>query len=312
MNSKHIMTTIACAAAFCGSVRAETEAKETEDQGLNWAMGEGVTFGETSIVSAEVGLAFDSKFMSYGLVDNNDPILTPSAALTFFDWVTFSVESIFDTSRYGERAGAEYGNRAFKYQELDPGVAIGHAFGPDDAAWLPTTIAFELGYMYEAHPKIVDDDTQFVTFSIGLPDLWFEPTFSYERDIDRDDGTYLNLEIGHSITIVGGAEEGDDDILGIRFSLAQGWGDKRRVIAYLPDVGNDEAEGLGRASLMDTCIKGELTWNITDGVSLGAYIAYYDYLFDSHARNSAKAYEATGSYTDSYNFVTGVSLAIAF
>ena len=84
MNSKHILMTIACAAALCGSVRAEAEARETEGQGLNWAMGEGVTFGETSVVSAEVGLAFDSKFMSYGLVDNNDPILTPLAALTFF------------------------------------------------------------------------------------------------------------------------------------------------------------------------------------------------------------------------------------
>ena len=310
MNSKHILMTIACAAALCGSVRAEAEARETEGQGLNWAMGEGVTFGETSVVSAEVGLAFDSKFMSYGLVDNNDPILTPSAALTFFDWVTLGVEAIFDTSSYGKRAG--YRDHAFRYQELDPGVAIGHAFGPDDAAWLPTTVAFELGYMYESHPKVVDDDTQFITFSVGLPDLWFEPTFSYERDIDRDDGTYLNLEVGHTFSVVEGTEEGDDDILAFRVSLAQGWGDKRRVVAYLPDVGNDEAEGLGRASMMDTCVKGELTWNITDGVSLGAYVAYYDYLFDSHARNSARAYEATGSHTDSYSFVMGVSLAVAF
>ena len=310
MNSKHILMTIACAAALCGSVRAEAEARETEGQGLNWAMGEDVTFGETSVVSAEVGLAFDSKFMSYGLVDNNDPILTPSAALTFFNWVTLGVEAIFDTSSYGKRAG--YRDHAFRYQELDPGVAIGHAFGPDDAAWLPTTVAFELGYMYEFHPKVVDDDTQFLTFSVGLPDLWFEPTFSYERDIDRDDGTYLNLEVGHTFSVVEGKEEGDDDILAFRVSLAQGWGDKRRVVAYLPDVGNDEAEGLGRASMMDTCVKGELTWNITDGVSLGAYAAYYDYLFDSHARNSAKAYEATGSHTDSYSFVMGVSLAVAF
>ncbi len=313
MNSKHIMTTIACAAAFCGSVRAEAEAKETEEQGLSWAMGEGVAFGETSIVSAEVGLAFDSKFMSYGLVDNNDPILTPSAALTFFDWVTFSVESIFDTTRYGEKAG--YGNRAFKYQELDPGVALGHAFGPDEG--LPTTVEFELGYMYEAHPEVTGPDTQFVTFSVGLPDLWFEPTFSYERDIDRDDGTYLNLEIGHTFTIVEGKEEGDDDILGFRVSAAQGWGDRKRVRAYLPDVNvaveeDEDAPGLDHAGLMDTCIKGELTWNIADGISLGAYIAYYDYLFDATARDCAKAYEATGSHTDSYNFVTGVSLAIAF
>ena len=305
MNSKHIMTAFSCAAALCGSVRAAEVNKDAESSGLNWAMGEGVTFNETPIVAAEVGLAFDSKFMSYGLVDNNDPILTPSAALTFFDWVTFSVESIFDTSRYGEKAG--YGNRAFKYQELDPGVAIGHAFGPDDVAWLPTTVEFELGYMYEAHPEVVDDDTQFVTFSIGLPDLWFEPTFSYERDIDRDDGTYLNLEIGHTFSLIEGKEEGDDDILSFRVSLAQGWGDQRRVTAYLED-----ANGLNRQSLMDTCLKGEFTWNITDGVSLGAYIAYYDYLFDSTAREGAKAYEATGAYSDSYNFVTGLALAVAF
>ena len=314
MNSKHIMTAFACAAALCGSVRAAEANKDAESSGLNWAMGEGVTFNETPIVAAEVGLAFDSKFMSYGLVDNNDPILTPSAALTFFDWVTFSVESIFDTSRYGEKAG--YGNRAFKYQELDPGVAIGHAFGPDDVAWLPTTVEFELGYMYEAHPQVVDDDTQFITFSIGLPDLWFEPTFSYERDIDRDDGTYLNLEIGHTISLIEGKEEGDDDILSFRVSLAQGWGDRDRVSNYLSDVGliDEEGEhpGLDRACLMDTCLKGEFTWNITDGVSLGAYIAYYDYLFDSAAREGAKVYEATGSYSDSYNFVTGLALAVAF
>ena len=304
MNSKHIMTTIACAAAFCGSVRAEAEAKETEEQGLNWAMGEGVTFGETSIVSAEVGLAFDSKFTSYGLVDNNDPILTPSAALTFFDWVTFSVESIFDTTRYGEKAG--YRDHAFRSQELDPGVAIGHAFGPDEG--LPTTVEFELGYTYEAHPKVVDDDTQFLTFSVGLPDLWLEPTFAYERDIDRDEGTYLNLEIGHTFSVVDGKEEGDDDILSFRVSLAQGWGDQRRVTAYLGEAG----DGYDESCLMDTCLKGELTWNITDGVSLGAYLAYYDYLFDSSARDAASAYEGTEAYSESYNFVTGVSIAIAF
>ena len=185
-------------------------------------------------------------------------------------------------------------------------MAIGHAFGPDEG--LPTTIEFELGYMYEQHPRIVDDDTQFITFSIGLPDLWFEPTFSYERDIDRDEGTYLNLEIGHTFSIVEGTEEGDDDILSFRVSLAQGWGDQRRVTAYLGEAG----DGYDEACLMDTCLKGELTWNITDGVSLGAYLAYYDYLFDSSARDAASAYEGTEAYSESYNFVTGVSIAIAF
>ena len=308
------MTTIACAAALCGSVRAAENENNESGYGWNWAMGEGVTFDESSIVSAEVSLAFDSKFMSYGLVDNNDPILTPAVSLAFFDWVTFSVESIFDISHYGRDAG--YGNRAWKYQELDPGVSIAHAFGPDDVSWLPTTVEFELGYMYEAHPKVVDDDTQFFSFSIGLPDLWIEPVFAYELDLDRDHGTYLNLELGHTFALIESSEEGGDDILDFRLSVAQGWGDKKRIRAYLPDIHNVDDEGeygeLDHAGLMDTCVKGEFTWNITDGVSLGAYIAYYDYLFDSSTRKASRHYEATGHWDDSWNFVTGVSLAVAF
>ena len=311
MNTKHMMAAFACAAALCGSVQA---AEEEKAQGWNWAMGEGVTFNEQSIVSAEVGLAFDSKFLSYGLVDNNDPILTPSAALTFLDWITVSVEAIFDVTRYGERAG--YGNRQWRYQELDPGIAIGHAFSSEDYEWLPTTVEFELGYMYEEHPDVVDDDTQFVNFSIGLPDLWIEPTFAYERDIDRDNGTYLNLELGHTFTVLEGKEEGDDDILTFRLSIAQGWGDKNRVSSYLTNVRIQDEEGenvpLDHCAFMDSSIKAEFDWTITDGVTLNAYVAYFDYLFDSAARDGAKAYEGTGSYTDSYNFIGGVSIAFAF
>ena len=281
MNSKHMMP-LACAAAICGSVPA------------------GAT--ERPVVSAEASIAFDSKFLSYGLVDNNDPILTPGAALTFYDWVTFSVESIFDISHYGKDAG--YGDRAWTYQEIDPGVALSHAFGSEDAEWLPTTVEFELGYMYEAHPKSVDEDTQFFGFEIGLPDLWIEPIFAYELDIERDHGTYLNLEFGHTFTLLGPSEEGGDDILDFRMAVAQGWGDWRRIVAYLKDVDH--------AGLMDTCVKGEFVWTISDGVTLGAWVAYVDYLFDSAARAASREYEATGTWKQSWNFVTGLSLAVAF
>jgi len=191
MKSKHMMT-IASAVALCCSVLSETnETRNAESSaGWSWAMGDGITYDETPIVSTEVSFAFDSKFLSYGLVDNNDPILTPCASLTFFDWVTFGVESIFDISHYGKDAG--YGDRAWKYQELDPGATLAHAFGPDDAGWLPTTVEFEFGYMYESHPKVVGYDTQFVSFAVDFPDLWIEPVFAYELDIERDRGTYLN------------------------------------------------------------------------------------------------------------------------
>ena len=295
---------MACAVALCGSVLADTNETVNAEAaaGWNWAMGEGVAFEETPIVSAEVSLAFDSKFLSYGLVDNNDPILTPAAALTFCDWVTFGVESIFDISHYGKDAG--YGDRAWRYQEIDPGVAISHSFGSQDAEWLPTRVEFELVYMYESHPKVVDDDTQFFSFAIGLPDIWIEPVFAYELDVERDHGTYLNLEFGHTFTLIGPSEEEGDDILDFRMSVAQGWGDGRRIGAYLEDV--------DRAGLMDTCVKGEFVWTISDGVTLGALVAYSDYLFDSAARAASRDYEATGTWKRSWNFVAGLSLTVAF
>ena len=339
MNTKHMMATFACAAAFCGSVQAaEAEAeknsvdsKEESSQGWNWAMGEGVTFNEQPIVSAEVGLAIDSKYLSYGLVDNNEPIITPSASLTLFDWLTFSVESIFDMTKYGRRendAGEEaYVNRAGRYQELDPGVSLGHTFSKDDYEWLPTSVEFSFGYMYEYHPRSFntrDDDTQFATFDISLPDLedlvFVTPTFSYERDIDRDNGTYLNLELAHTFALIDGEEEGDDPVLGLCISLAQGWGDRRRVAGYLTDFhdvsvnedGEEEYGTLDRQGFMDTCLTASLEWAVTDGVTVGAYVAYSDYLLDRKMRDAACGYEATGKWDHAYNFVGGVSVAVAF
>ncbi len=310
MNSKH-MKMLACAAALCGGVLAEetkTEAAETPE-GLAWAPGEGISFGEQPIMSVEAGLAFDSKFMSYGLVDNKDPIITPSAAVTFFDWLTFDVAALFDTTTYGKKAG--YTNRGGRYFELDSGVSVGHAFSPDDYSFLPTTIEFSLGYAYEYHPRTMGggtgepgDDTQFVTFEIALPDLWIEPTLAFERDIDRDNGTYVNLELGHTFSLIDGESEDDDPVLAFRPSVAQGIGNTQRTRGY--DLAQDHG------GLMDLCVKGELTWNIGAGFALSGYVAYYDYVFDSTLREAARAYEATGRDDTSYHFVGGLALTASF
>ena len=98
-------------------------------------------------------------------------------------------------------------------------------------------------------------------------------------------------------------EAGSDDILDFRLSAAQGWGDGRRIDAYL------EAD---RSGMMDFCLKGELMWKVTAGVAVGAYVAYTDYLFDSSLRNRARDYEATGSWDESWNFTTGCSLTVSF
>ena len=88
MNSKHMIAAFCAAGLALGALADETKpapAAEESDE-LSWAPGEGVTFGETPVVNTEVGLAFDSRYMTYGVIDGKDPIVTPSAKMTFFDW----------------------------------------------------------------------------------------------------------------------------------------------------------------------------------------------------------------------------------
>lgn len=313
MNSKYIA--MACAAAVSGSVWAEDA---SENKGWNYNPGEGISFNEQTIVSAELSIAWDSKYLSYGLIDNPDPIITPAASLTFLDWLTFGVSWVCDTTKYGKGAG--YYNRAWKWTETDPEIGIGHSFSADDFEWLPTTVDFSLTYMYESHPNSAvgpdgdlddaeENDTQFVTFEMSLPDLWVEPTFQYEQDIARDSGTYLNLELGHTFSLIDGDEDGDDPILSLRPSISQGWGDNRRVAGYLSHR-NDEP--LDRAGLMDTMIKISADWNICDYLTLSGYVGYSDYLLDRHTRDASRRYEATGKYDDSFNFVCGLALTATF
>ena len=139
MNIKTI-TSVACAVAL-GAVYAEEAAEQAE-----------LEQEETPIVSASFSLAFDSKYLSYGFVDNAEPILTPSAEITFFDWFTLGASAIFDTTSYGRCA--EYTSRKFQATEFHPTANIGHEFSSDDVEWLPTTVGFSVGYDYEYHARV--------------------------------------------------------------------------------------------------------------------------------------------------------------
>ena len=313
MKTKLLLTTIAGALSAASLATTESPAAVQPstsdlqpDHGWNWAMGEGVTFDETPIVSAEVSLAFDSKYLSYGFIDNNEPILTPSGALTFFDWVTLGSSAIFDLTPYGRRAG--YKDREWKTIEYHPTANLGHTFGPDDFAWLPTTVEFSFGYDYEYHPRVCTEgaprggDTQYVTFELSLPDLWLEPAFLYERDLMRDNGTYLQLELGHTLELI-------EETLTFKPSIAQGWGNAQRLRDYACRA---DDEPLDYAALMDTVVKGEFEWTITDGVALSAYVAYSDFLFDAGVREAAARYEATGDCGRSWNFLAGAALTVSF
>ena len=287
---------IACAAAVCGCVSLATAADEV-------AEAEKGEVEETPIVSAEFGLQLDSKYMTYGVVDGKDPILTPSAQLTFFDWAYVGVESIFDLTKGNGKRG-DYGNRAGKWTTLDAIVGLAHEF---DLGETLGALSVDVNYIYEYLRRHHSDmgDTQYVNLELSLGDLWLEPTLGIERDLMADDGTYVNLEIGHTFALVG---DDEDPTLTFRPSIGQGLGDKHRTRGY--ELADDHG------GLMDTTIKGEFEWAVCDHVALTAYIAYSDYWFDSKLRDGARAYNGAwghgDKYADSWNFYGGVGVTVSF
>lgn len=278
-----------------------------ETAGWSYTPGEGVSFGEQPIVNGEFGLAFDSRYMTYGVIDGKDPILTPSAKLTFADWVYAGVEAIYDTTKgNGKRGG--YGNRAGKYTTLDFIGGIAHEFDLDDDGH---KLGVDFNYIYEYIPTCRHigegcPDTQYLNLELTLDGYWLEPTFAVERDIMADDGTYINFNLGHTFELVEGDSAEDDPVLAFKPSVGQGFGDKKRVRGY--DMGDDHG------GVMDTTVMGELEWAVCDSLTLGAYIAYSDYWFDRNMRDGARDHNgAWGSrYDKSWNVYGGLSLKCSF
>ena len=286
--------TILCAAAVCGGVSLVTAADEVAEAE------KGEVEEETQIVSAEFGLQFDSKYMTYGVVDGKDPILTPSAQITFFDWLYFGVESIFDVTKgNGKRGG--YGNRAGKWTTLDAIVGLAHEFElSEDVA-----LSVDVNYIYEYLRRYHSDmgDTQYVNLELGLSGYWLEPTLAIERDLMADEGTYVNFSVAHTFTLVGDDEE---PTLTFTPSIAQGFGDKHRTRGY--ELAADHG------GVMDTTISGEFEWTICENVALTAYVAYADYWYDRTLRHGAREYNGAwgGSNDHSWNFYGGVGLTVSF
>ena len=287
----NIKTMALAAAALAAATAAADEVAEAEK-------GEKA---EESFVSAEFGLQFDSRYMTYGVVDGKDPILTPSAKLTFFDWVYGSVEAIFDVTKgNGKRGG--YGNRAGKYTTLDAIAGVAHEFDTGDTFG---TLGVDFNYIYEYIPRHHGsmDDTQYLNLELSLGDLWFEPTLGIERDLMADEGTYVNLEVGHTFTLVGDEK---DPKLTFKPSFGQGFGDTHRTRGY--ELASDHG------GVMDSTLKGEFEWTICENVSLTAYVAYSDYWFDRTLRHGAREYNgAWGSSCDhSWTFYGGMGVTVSF
>lgn len=295
------MTVVACSAVVCGALTAAESESEAEKSG----------FSLSDYVAVEAGVALDSRYMSYGVIDGKDPIVTPSAQVTLFDYVYFGVSAIYDvTKANGKRGG--YGNRAGQWTTLDATVGVAHDFELCESLG---ALSVDFNYIYEYLRRYHSDmgDTQYLNLEFSLGDLWLEPTLAIERDLMADDGTYVNFSIGHEFSIIDGANEDASPVLAFRPSIGQGIGNSQRAAGYFVKRKGSE-EALDHGGLMDTTIMGELTWNICENISLTGYVAYSDYLLDGNMRDGARAHNADwGSACDrSWNVYGGIALGVSF
>lgn len=295
------MTVVACSAVVCGALTAAESESEAEKSG----------FSLSDYVAVEAGVALDSRYMSYGVIDGKDPIVTPSAQVTLFDYVYFGVSAIYDvTKANGKRGG--YGNRAGQWTTLDATVGVAHDFELCESLG---ALSVDFNYIYEYLRRYHSDmgDTQYLNLEFSLGDLWLEPTLAIERDLMADDGTYVNFSIGHEFSIIDGANEDASPVLAFRPSIGQGIGNSQRAAGYFVKRKGSE-EALDHGGLMDTTIMGELTWNICENISLTGYVAYSDYLLDGNMRDGARAHNADwgGACDRSWNVYGGIALGVSF
>ena len=298
---RRIMRKGTCACGRCGGCH-KCDCHSHEAVALVAVLAAASAFADdSSVVSAEVSVAYESHHVSYGLIDTKAPIVTPSANVTLFDALTLESAFMMDTTHYSRKLGI--GDRRWQYWEMDVGASLSHSLSSDDFEWLPCSIDFGVGYIYEYHPRYAkctpdgvngNPDTQFITAFASLPDYWLVPTFSYERDFIRDNGTYLNLEFAHDFELVPGEVSSDDPVLALALAAAQGFGNAPRVKSYLA-YGDGFEEPLSHAGLMDTQLTATLSWNVNDWLTVSGYVAYVDFLFDSKIREASRWYEPGAS-----------------
>ena len=255
-------------------------------------------------VGGSLTVDFESKVLSYGLPDSDDPNFMPYGELKFFRHLFVGSRFYIDTSRIGERMGR--GDCRWDVWEVDFPMGIRHVFTPEEAGWLPTSVETGIGYRYEYHPRHTDiADTQFWLADISLPDLWLVPGLSYERDVIRDNGTYLNLCIRKEIEVF--------EKVFMTPSVSQGWGDRKRVGGYLsrPDMTGP----LHHAGLMDAVLKLALAWRPLESFEVAGFVAYSDFLFDRRIRDASRNYIRQidgGAQNRSWCFPVGLSLTYLF
>lgn len=264
------------------------------------------------VIGGSVGLDFCTKQLTYGLIDNPHPILTPSAALSLGneEWFTveLGVEAIFDTTNWGAKEGG-YNNRRWKYQELAPGITLSRTW--DTAGWLGSSLDTAINYTYEYHPKsckksdagFANPNTQWLNLEISAGDFWLQPTLAVEYQLmrqgakDEDNGKggiYATFSVAHDFD-VGSALGLDEGTLTLTPTLGIGMANKKRNLC---DFGENEnfmfRDGFGTL---------ELAYAPFEGFAVTPYVGFSQQL-------DSKAKDAVGD--DDFVAYAGIGVSYSF
>jgi len=315
-NTRMKFNTAICAAAVCGcasfaAVADEAAKSETDEPSkAELAEEEKGEEEEVAFVSVETSVRVDSRYITYGLVSGKDPIVRLNGYATFFDWWYIGAEMLSDVTKgNGKRGG--YGNHAGKLMTLDAQTGLAHEF---DLGETLGTLGVDFYFTYEWIPRHhgIMYDTDYLDIEFMLNDLWFEPRLWIERDLMLDEGTYVNLAVGHTFELVGmrGVRlpegKGEDAELTFKPSFAQGFGNTLRTRGY--GLADDHG------GVMDSTIKGEFVWTLCENVKVKAYVAYSDYWFDRTLRHGSRDHNGAwgSSCNHSWNFYGGVGVTVSF
>lgn len=266
------------------------------------ASGAALADGEKAwwVPEATVGADFASQQMTRGLVDNDEPIVTGSASLSW-GVLSFGVEGIFDTTDWGETDGG-YGDRKWKWQELDLTPALAWTF--EDLVGTP--LEAELSYSWQHHPDAKDEegedanpDTQVIGLSLGLPEVPLSPSLSLEWDVDDEEGAvYAQLGVSHAFELLAAAEEDADPVLALELHGGLGMGNAKR---------NDFDAEWDHAGLKDVELGVALPWTVGP-LTVSPYATCTEQV--EHAlRRAAKDSDPDGH---SFQWVAGVAVEASF
>ncbi|NOY80121.1 MAG: hypothetical protein GXP31_03855 [Kiritimatiellaeota bacterium] len=223
----------------------------------------------------EIGVDVATKYVWRGQLLTDDPVIQPSATLSW-KGLSLNVWGSIDATDVNEGSGEEY-----RLQEVD--YTLSYGFTPTEG------LDLEAGFITYTFPGTGLYTTEEVYGSVSLSRLPLTPTLAVYYDVDEVEGFYVNLSVDHTFQLT--------EKLALGLGAGIGWADSDYNTVYF---------GVNDSGLGDVSIGASLDYAVNERVSISAHVGYTAFA-DDDIRDAADA-----GYGDSSNLVCGVNLSMTF